>query len=91
MGPQAGEGQRRVFPRQQDQVEEGRPALDEEPDQAVDRLGGDALVVVEDEHERVVGPGDLVQERGPDQIDAGADTGPEQVGGRAASVWSHGL
>ena len=37
VGPQAGERQRRVLAGQQDQVGEGRPALDQEPDQAVDR------------------------------------------------------
>ena len=87
VGSKAGERQRRVLPGQEDQVGEGRPALDQEPDQAVDRVGADDVVVVEDEHERVVARGDLVEERGPDQIDAGADTGAEQSVRRVAHLW----
>jgi hypothetical protein len=40
----------------------------------VDRVGTDDVVVVEDQHERVVARGDLVEERGPKQIDAWACT-----------------
>lgn len=57
---------------------EGRSALDEEPDQAVDWVGADCLVVIEDEHERVVARGDLLEERGSDQIETGADPGAEE-------------
>ena len=86
VGPQAGEWQRRVLPREQDEMHERRPVLDQEADEAVDRLGRDELVIIERQHERVVARGDLIKKRSPDQIDAGADTGAEEAQHRLASV-----
>ena len=56
VGPQAGERQRRVLAREQDEVDEGRRVLDHEADQAMDRVGADDVVVVEHDLERVVAP-----------------------------------
>ena len=74
MRSQAGQRQRRILAGEQDQVGEGRSALDQEADQAMDRIGGDEVVVVEGQHERVVARLEFFEEGGAD--DVGTRVGP---------------
>ena len=58
---------------------EGWRMLDDEADQAVDRVGGDDVVVVEHEHERIVTCLDLVQQGRADQVGTRACPGTEEA------------
>ena len=80
MGPKAGERKRGVLARDDDKVGERRSLLDEDAQEGVDWFRGDDLVVIEDEHERVVSRRDRVdQDRGC----LGAGAAVEQGRGQA--------
>ena len=89
MGPEAGERQGRVFSRQQDEVSERRSALDQDTDEATDWLGADRLVVVEDEHERVIARRDLGEKRRRHEVRTWVRPRTEQTQRRVARPWPH--
>ena len=68
VGPQAGERQRGILASQEDEMDERRAVLDQEADETLDRLRRDELVVVEDQHERLVARRHRLDERGADEI-----------------------
>ncbi len=86
VGAESWQRERRVLARDDDEVDEGWPLFDESTEQGMHGSRRDDVVVVEDEHERVVRRGDGVdQERGA----VGARTALDQRGGHAADPRAH--
>ena len=71
-GAQPRQRQRRVRPRRDDEAELGRQVVDQEGHRLVDRRRVDDVVVVEDEHDVLVGGGEVVEEAGQHGGDRGA-------------------
>ena len=68
VGPQASQRQGGILARQQDQMHERRAVLDEEADESPNRLRRHDVVVVEDQHERLVGGRHGIDKDGPDKV-----------------------
>jgi hypothetical protein len=87
--PKPRQRQRRVSAGQHDEVDEGWSVLDQEPDEAMDRLCADELVIVDHQHARLVALAQRFDQRGADKLRAGGGSGTEEVRCRIGGRRSH--